>query len=144
MDSEETPYRDRCSTFRSLRAGRTALLVTALGLLAACSSPAATPEGTPEEGVIGVTAREYSFDPNTISVPAGTVVFRITNRGNEVHEFEIFDANRNELDEIEDIVPGKTADLSIDLAPGEYEYVCKLNAHDRAGMVGTLTVTAGG
>ena len=131
------------SLARPARAARAALILIALGLAAACSSPAATPAGTPEEGVVAVSAREYSFDPKTISVPAGTVVFRITNRGNETHVFEIFDAARNELDEIEDIVPGRSADLSIELAPGEYEYVCKLNAHDRAGMVGTLTVTAG-
>ena len=41
------------------------------------------------------------------------------------------------LDEVEDIVPGVTQDLTITLEPGSYELICYLDDAPR----GTLTVT---
>jgi len=40
----------------------------------------------------------------------------------------------------ETIQGGATADLSVDLPAGEYEYYCEVPGHEQAGMVGTLTV----
>ena len=84
---------------------------------------------------------EYKFTPSALSAPAGAVTFRITNGGGETHEFEIFKGD-TVVDEVEDIVPGISRDLTVNLAPGEYRFVCALNGHDLLGMTGTLTVTA--
>jgi uncharacterized cupredoxin-like copper-binding protein len=74
-------------------------------------------------------------------VPAGEVVFEVTNNGTEEHEFEIFKGDAV-VDEIEGLVPGLTRSLPVTLEAGEYTYACKLAGHDLLGMAGTLTVTA--
>src|SRR5687768_5762001 len=71
-----------------------ALAVVVAGLaaiLAACggtapSSPPATPVPA---GVVALQAREYLFEPATVSVPRGPVHFAVSNAGNEDHEFEV-------------------------------------------------------
>jgi plastocyanin len=45
-----------------------------------CTTPTTT---------VNVGLFEYRFDPSTISVPAGCIQFVITNRGAEVHNFDI-------------------------------------------------------
>jgi iron uptake system component EfeO len=91
-------------------------------------------------GTYAVEAKEYSFTPSTISVPAGEVTFQVKNTGTEEHEFEIFQGERV-VDEIEGLVPGLTLDLTVTLAAGDYQFKCLLNGHDQLGMTGTLTVT---
>jgi high-affinity iron transporter len=116
--------------------------LAAVLVVGACSSsgsasqaPAASATATVE-----VTATEYKFDPSAITVPAGTIAFHVTNKGNEPHEFEIFKGEQV-VDEVEGLVPGLDRTLTVDLAAGDYTYVCKLSGHDAAGMKGTLTVT---
>jgi high-affinity iron transporter len=104
-------------------------------------SPGASgPAGSPAANAITVEAREYAFTPSALTATAGTVTFSIKNSGNDTHEFEIFHGDQV-VDEVEDIVPGITRDLKVDLAAGDYTFVCKLNGHDALGMKGTLTVT---
>jgi iron uptake system component EfeO len=100
----------------------------------ASGSPA-TPSGT----LVAVAARDYAFDPSTVSVAPGTVTFRVENVGVEEHEFEIFRGD-TVVDEIEGLVPGLTKDLTVTLEAGEYTFVCKLADHEQRGMTGTLTV----
>ena len=45
------------------------------------------------------------------------------------------------VDEIEDIVPGATATLTVDLTAGTYLVVCNLPEHYELGMWAYLTVT---
>jgi iron uptake system component EfeO len=110
--------------------------------LAACSGNA-TPTGAPTpvaSGVVAVQAREYAFTPAAVSAPAGSVTFAVTNGGNEVHEFEVFQGDKV-VDEIEGIVPGLTKTATMTLAAGDYTFMCKLNGHDQLGMKGTITIT---
>lgn len=123
------------------------LALGAAALIAACggttptSGPGATgPAATLPAGTYAVEAKNYSFTPSTISVPAGEVTFQITNAGTEEHEFEIFKGD-TVVDEIEGLVPGLTKDLTVTLAAGDYQFKCLLNGHDQLGMTGTLTVT---
>lgn len=104
----------------------------------ASSGASAAPEGN--GGTVKVGAAEYAFDPSTLTVPAGEVVFEVTNNGTEEHEFEIFEGE-TVVDEIEGLVPGLTRSLPVTLEAGDYTYVCKLAGHDLLGMTGTLTVT---
>ena len=100
-------------------------------------APASSPAVT-----IEVETTEYEFTPSTLSAPAGTVAFHVTNTGTEEHEFEIFEGDQV-VDEIEGLVPGLDRTLVVDLEAGDYTFACKLAGHDALGMTGTLTVTGG-
>lgn len=109
--------------------------------LAGCASTASTgPGASAPAGTVLVSTSEYKFAPATLTAPAGTVTFRITNTGNETHEFEILQGE-TVIDEVENIVPGISRDLTLTMQPGEYTFVCVLNAHDVLGMKGTLTIS---
>lgn len=94
------------------------------------------------------------------SVPAGSVTFTITNEGQEEHEFEVFKtetsagefgigaddkaedpADAEELAEEEEIEPGETRTLTLDLEPGHYALICNEPEHYGQGMYADLTVT---
>ena len=128
-----------------IRSGRLALVpaaIAAAALVAACSGAPAgsgTPATAVPSGVVAVEAKEYAFTPSTITVPSGKVTFAVKNAGTQEHEFEIF-KGETVVDEVEGLVPGLTKDLTVDLAAGEYTFMCKLNGHDQLGMKGTLTV----
>ncbi len=119
-----------------------AVAIAACGGPGASSGASAAPPTPVPSGTVAVEAKEYSFTPSTISVPAGTVTFSVKNAGNEEHEFEIF-KGETVVDEVEGLVPGLTKGLTITLAAGDYTFACKLNGHDQLGMKGTLTVTGG-
>lgn len=108
-------------------------------VIGGCSSAPATSAAL-APGTIGITAREYAFTPSAVTAKAGSITFHITNGGGETHEFEIFRGD-SVVDEVEDIIPGISRDLTVDLAAGEYTFVCALNGHDTLGMKGTLTVS---
>ena len=112
--------------------------------IAACGGSGASvaPPTPVSSGVIAVEAKEYTFTPSTVTVPAGAVTFAVKNAGNEEHEFEIF-KGETVVDEIEGLVPGLTKDLTVTLEAGDYTFVCKLAGHEEQGMKGTLTVTGG-
>ena len=120
------------------------LAVAAMLLVGACGSSGSGSEAPAASAAtrVEVAATEYTFDPSAITVPAGSVAFHITNKGNEPHEFEILKGEQV-IDEVEGLVPGLDRTLTVDLAAGDYTYVCKLAGHDAAGMKGTLTVTPG-
>jgi uncharacterized cupredoxin-like copper-binding protein len=113
---------------------KTVVCLLALGLLAACSS------GKKVSATVPVLAKDYSFDPATITVHAGRVAFDVKNVGKEEHEFEIFDGAKL-IDEVEGITPGLTRSVTVDLEAGTYTFVCKEPGHEEKGMKGTLTVT---
>jgi iron uptake system component EfeO len=127
---------------------RRAMLVAALAAIAvvACSGGSSSQSAgvsspSAAGSTLSVTASEYTFDPSTLTTSAGTVTFEVTNSGNEEHEFEIFQGE-TVVDEVEGLLPGITNELRVDLAAGDYIYVCKLPGHEEAGMKGTLTVTS--
>jgi len=109
-------------------------------VLAACGGSSQGSVAPAPSGAITVEAKDFSFTPATITVPAGEVTFQVRNAGTQEHEFEIFKGEQV-VDEIEGLVPGLAKTLKVTLAAGEYTYVCKLNGHDQLGMKGTLTVT---
>ena len=110
-------------------------IAIALPLLAACSQSGGG-NAAPGGDTIAVTVNDQGCTPATIEAPAGTIVFAVTNGGNEAGEFEVLEGTQV-LDEVEDIVPGVTQDMTIDLQPGTYELICYLDDSPR----GTLTVT---
>jgi uncharacterized cupredoxin-like copper-binding protein len=100
---------------------------------------------------------DLTVSPGT--VPAGKITFSASNEGPSTHEFEIFAgaedidlaslpiegsvANTEGLtlvDEVEDVVSGTTAELTVDLEAGTYAVVCNLPDHYAEGMYATLVV----
>ncbi len=122
------------------RATPMAGLAIALGVgLAACGGSGAGGTSVPAT-VVQISAFEYAFDPSTVEVDQGKVTFEVTNTGTVEHEFEILDADGAVVDEVEGLVPGLTRDLTVDLQPGTYSYVCQIAGHEEAGMKGALIV----
>jgi plastocyanin len=91
---------------------------------------------------VDVSATEYSFDPSDIQLDAaGNFTFHLTNAGNEQHALEI---EGQGIEEGTDIIGGgDSADVTVDLAEGEYEIYCPVSNHREMGMEGTLTVGGG-
>jgi plastocyanin len=113
-------------------------------VLAACSgNPAsAAPVAPVPSGVIALEAKEYSFTPAAITIPAGSSTFSVRNTGREPHEFEVLSGDQS-LGKAPAFAVGVTGALTVTLAAGGYTFACRLNGHDQLGMTGTLTVTGG-
>jgi len=120
---------------RTPRASRAAVLATAsLGAaaaLAACTStapPAGAPDGA---GAIQVTAADDSCEVGAAEAPAGKITFSVRNAGNKVTEFYLYGAGDRIMGEVENIGPGLTRDLIVEVPDGgTYTTACK------PGMVG--------
>jgi len=107
-------------------------------LLAACGGSS----GGQPAGSTKVTLTEYKFDPSTISVAHGKVVFFLVNGGTISHDLVVTDGSGNRVGASELISAGDSAVLTIgNLPAGTYTFYCDQPGHEQAGMKGTLTVT---
>jgi uncharacterized cupredoxin-like copper-binding protein len=113
-----------------------------------------------EEADVTVTLRDDGIELSEDSLAAGDLAFEGVNEGSLTHEFEVFavpagvDANAlpvegetapademlEVVDEVEDIAPGTSATLALNLQPGEYAVICNLPGHYAAGMHAAFTV----
>ncbi len=85
----------------------------------------------------GVAMVDIAFNPTEITIPANTdVTIDLINSGAAPHTFDI-EALAIHSGEY---AAGQTGSVTINAAPGEYEYVCAIPGHKEAGMVGTLIV----
>ena len=123
---------------------RSALLLVAV-VIAGCGSDDSSDETggtTPaagSSGTVELVATDFEFDPSTVAVAAaGTTTVRLTNDGGTTHALEIDGQGIEE--ETDEIGPGESAVVTVDLEPGEYELYCPVGNHADEGMVGTLTV----
>jgi plastocyanin len=94
---------------------------------------------------IEISATEFALDPATIELDeAGTYTFRLVNDGGAVHALEI-EGNGLE-EETEQIGAGESAELTVELAAGQYELYCPVGNHRDQGMEGRVVVggAAGG
>ena len=124
-------------------------LLTA-GLLAALTTAACGGSGTGSGGASGggaaaadtvpVAATDDACDVASSELPAGTHSFAVTNSGAQVTEFYVYAEGDRVMGEVENIAPGLTRELLVELPAGSYQTACK------PGMVGDgiradLTVT---
>jgi len=122
---------------------RLGLTATAGALvLAGCSGGGSGGGGAAggEAGLIAVAASDDSCDVDVAELPAGTHTFAVTNNGNRVTEFYVYAEGDRVMGEVENIAPGLTRELIVELAAGDYQTACK------PGMIGDgirndLTVT---
>jgi plastocyanin len=92
-----------------------------------------------ESFTVEVSLTEWAIVMPT-SVPAGTVIFTVTNTGTVSHNFEI-EGNDVEQTFETDLAPGETRVLEVELQPGTYEVYCPVSGHAENGMELELTVT---
>ncbi|MQA03357.1 MAG: iron uptake system protein EfeO [Streptosporangiales bacterium] len=98
------------------------IAAVAVGLLAlaSCSSS----DGNGDDRKIAVSATDDSCDIADTDLKAGTHTFAVTNDGEEVTEFYVYSGNKV-VSEVENIAPGTTRDLTVELTSGDYEGACK-------------------
>ena len=87
---------------------------------------------------VGISETEYKLDPADPTAKAGSVTFDVSNNGGVTHALEV-EGNGVE-EETDDISPGQSAKLTVDLQPGTYEIYCPIDSHKDMGMEGSLTV----
>jgi plastocyanin len=78
------------------------------------------------------------WDKNSLSAKAGKVTLEIVNDSSVPHAIEV---DGNGVEEETKIVTKDSADVTVDLKPGKYEYYCPVDGHKQGGMKGTLTVS---
>jgi len=132
------------------------ILVCAI-LLAGCAGASQQPVTE-----ITVEATDFTYDPVSITVPAGQpVTLMLNNMGKVEHDFVIdninvanvqasdsgpaehHQMNQPEYDLHFFAKAGETAVLQFTaMEPGKYEIFCSLEGHKEAGMIGELIVAA--
>jgi uncharacterized cupredoxin-like copper-binding protein len=110
-----------------------------------------------DDADVEVMLQDTQITLSTETVPAGETTFATQNQGSETHEFEIFrtdlapgelpvdgdtadTADLQLMDEVEDVAPSTTAQLTTGLEPGSYVLICNLPEHYARGMHVSLTV----
>ncbi len=143
--------------------GKLGLVIPAVLLVAAACSKTPTAKagatGTPagKASFVAVTQREWAIQPGVAAAPAGQVTFQVTDQGQVTHEFVVLrtDATPQSLQvesdgkavetghegEVEDVAPGTSKTLTLNLAPGNYVLICNIPGHYQAGMHAAFTVT---
>ena len=103
----------------------------------------------PRAGGLEIGLGEWALLPEARAIRPGRVTFVIRNRGKYVHGFEIEirrlddeHGGDGEDAETEELRPGQSTRMTVDLVPGRYEIECSVSDHDERGMRGTLDVRA--
>ena len=113
---------------------RALLLAALLAAAGACS------EDEAGAGAVAVRATDDTCTAETTQLPAGSTTFSVKNEGSEVTELYVYDGERV-VGEVEDVGPGTTRTLTVDLAAGDYELACKPGERGD-GIRQAVTVTA--
>lgn len=125
------------------------LVIALVGVAAGCGGGDDEEEAeapATEEAAAGQTVEmtEYEFTPNDVSGEQGVTV-TAENTGQLAHNFTIEqgpdpEKPSKELAATPNVQVGDSAELTVDLEPGEYALVCTVPGHRELGMVGTFTV----
>ncbi len=91
-------------------------------------------------GTVDLSATDFKFDPSEPTVKSGNVSFNLKNDGQVTHSLEIEDVNGEDRELEGDVSPGSDGKLTVDLAPGKYEFYCPVDNHREMGMTGEITV----
>ncbi len=108
------------------------------GGLSACA--AETPAATGAAGPVTVKATDSACEVSRAQLDAGTAVFTVTNGGQKVTEFYVYAAGDRVVGEVENIAPGLSRELRVELPAGTYQTACKPGMLGK-GIRNALTVS---
>ncbi|MEV0426589.1 iron uptake system protein EfeO [Micromonospora sp. NPDC050495] len=91
-------------------------------------------------GPIEVKATDSACEVAATQIEAGQVTFKVTNSGSKVNEFYVYAAGDRVMGEVENIAPGLSRELRVELPAGTYETACKPGMSGR-GIRGALKVS---
>ncbi len=116
------------------------LLGAALLLATAACGSADDPADTSRGGPIPVEASDSACTVSRTETAAGTIEFTVRNTGSKVTEFYVYGEGDQVLGEVENLTPGLTRTLHVEVAPGTYQTACKPGMTG-TGIRGEFTVT---
>lgn len=107
---------------------------------APATAPATTAPPTRDSALVvdADPSGALAFVQTTLSTSAGEVTITLRNDSPVPHNVAVRGGSVD-TEPTETISGGETADLTVDLPAGEYEFYCEVPGHAEAGMVGTLT-----
>lgn len=130
------------------RLGSLLVAAAVLGLVWVLPASARPHASTTTVKVTAGKPSEYHFTLSKTSVPKGTTVFKVVDKGKLGHVFKVCatpssgKANSCTGKATKTIEPGKSASLTIVFKKaGKYEYLCTIPGHAALGMKGLLKVT---
>lgn len=130
-------------------------LLLLLGLAMTTAGCGAAPQTIPADVDVAVHMKDYRVELSVATVTPGTVTFGIKNEGAMEHAFELirtdlaFDklpvaggkASEDGLvKQVQSLGIGKVAQVTADLAAGNYVIICNIAGHYQLGMRTALTV----
>ncbi|HEV2754706.1 MAG TPA: cupredoxin domain-containing protein [Actinomycetota bacterium] len=111
---------------------RAAVAVFLVGTAISVFSTVTYDSATAQEGDIELATKSLEFSDNSLQATAGEVAVFVDNQDSTLHTFTI-----DELDVSLDVPGSKSARVTFDAEPGEYEFFCEPHKED---MKGTLVV----
>lgn len=123
-------------------------------LIVSCAQPAAE---APAGSQVVAEMVDYKITVNVASVKAGTIKIGVRNLGTMEHNFQVLRTDLpadkiptdgasakakedGKVGEIASIPAGKSASVTLDLAPGKYVFICNVPGHYQLGMHTGFTV----
>jgi len=127
---------------RALGAGL-AVLALAVPLAVGTSGATAARATTAAAHTVTLSANTtglLKYNTNKVTVAAGTVTIKFTNKAPLSHDVVLVNS-KNKILGRTPIFTGGTKSFTVKLTAGKYTYYCSVPGHRQAGMQGTLTVT---
>jgi len=110
-------------TIARFRVGALAASALFIPALAACSSDGASSENAT---AVAVSSTADACELSATTASAGPVTFTVKNDGSETTEFYVYEEDGTTIvSEVENIGPGTSRDMSVDLEAGTYVTACK-------------------
>ena len=120
------------------------LVLAATGMLAVTGVTACGVDDGKEAAKAGnavtVKATDTACEVDRTDLAAGQATFTVTNSGSKVNEFYVYAAGDRVMGEVENIAPGLSRELRVELPAGTYETACKPGMSGR-GIRGALKVS---
>lgn len=116
---------------------RLALIAVLIGLvpvLGACSS---------DRDAIEVVSTNTDCTVGTTSFDAGKLTFKVSNKGDKTTELYVYGPDDKIMGEVENVGPGTSRTLTVDLRKGDYQLACK-PGQTGTGIRQAITVTGEG
>ena len=110
--------------------GRAAVAVFAVGAAFSIFSTVTYDSATAQEGDIRLIAEDIEFSEDSLDASGGQISVFVENKDQTLHTFTI-----EELDVSLDIPASKSARVTFDAEPGEYEFFCQPHKEDMKGTI---------